>query len=296
VDDLANLLVSPLSFGVLLLMLVLLAWRRSGAPVVRNSSALVLLIYALVTIPALPFLAGRALSWGYRPLVRVPATARVIVLLGGGQVNIGQGDGQLPVLTSSSAERVLEAVRVYRLLGDPWVISSGGTRHAGGDDRPNAVTMRSALIQLGVRADRILLETRSATTHDEAVVLAPILRELHAEHGFVLVTSRVHMRRAEATFRAAGLEPLPSVATDFVDGDNWSDYLIPDLKGLEFSRAVLHEVMGLLYYRWRGWTRPHDATTSDRWSGWPAAVRSSWASGRTSLSNARSVTSSPSFA
>ncbi len=53
--------------------------------------------------------------------------------------------------------RVLEAARVYRELGSPWVISSGGLGHGPGPVA-ESLPMRDALIQFGVPASRILLE------------------------------------------------------------------------------------------------------------------------------------------
>ena len=60
--------------------------------------------------------------------------------------------------------------------------------------------MKTALVELGVPADRILLESTSQVTHDEAVLTARMLRDLEIT-SCVLVTSNLHMRRALATFR-----------------------------------------------------------------------------------------------
>jgi len=112
--------------------------------------------------------------------------------------------------------------------------------------------MRDSLVRLGVPASRIIVEARSVNTHDEAVLIAPMLRNLHAER-FVLVTTRSHMPRSEAVFRAQKLAPIPAVVPGTIDVASYPRFLPPDLRGLEWSNALAHEGIGLLYYRWRGW-------------------------------------------
>src|SRR5205085_3136977 len=121
-------------------------------------------------LPVVPYALSRAFASRYQPLIAAQGSSvPVVVLLGGGQVNIaGRDRTPLPLLSASSAHRVLEAVRVYRLLGATWLISSGGSRRL--DQPPNAEAMRSALVQLGVPPQRILMEARSTTTHEQAVL------------------------------------------------------------------------------------------------------------------------------
>src|SRR5437773_7970142 len=125
-ETFCDLLISPLTFGLVLLVLVVLNWWRLGARGGRLLAAFALFSYTVVMVPAVPYALGRAFTWRYRPLLALERTADVIVLLGGGQMEINDLERDVPVLTPSSARRVLEAVRMYKLLGDPWVISSGG--------------------------------------------------------------------------------------------------------------------------------------------------------------------------
>jgi uncharacterized SAM-binding protein YcdF (DUF218 family) len=251
-SEFVDLLISPLSFGLLLLAVTLVTWRCQNSRSVRLSVTLALFAYLTVTVPFVSVLLGRGLTPRYPPFAVSERPARVIVLLGGGQINVIGRDEHLAVLSAASTERVLEAARLYRLLDEPWIISSGGGQRRAG---PNAVAMRTKLVELGVPVGRILLESTSRTTRDQAVLVAPMLRRLDAERDFVLVTSRIHMPRAAAAFRAVGLEPLPAIAPDFTEREGSSDYLLPTVRGIEFSRAVFHEVVGRLYYRWRGWAR-----------------------------------------
>jgi lysophospholipase L1-like esterase len=68
-----------------------------------------------------------------------------------------------------------------------------------------ADSMRRLLVQLGVPADRIDVETAARSTWDNARFSDPILRRQGVTR-IVLVTDMLHMRRAEACFRALGYE------------------------------------------------------------------------------------------
>ena len=143
------------------------------------------------------------------------------------------------------AARTLEAYRVYRLADDARIVSSG---------RSVAAVMRDTLVGLGVPDSRIVLEDDSRTTHDEAVLIARMLRQLQPRQ-VVLVTSAVHMRRALATFRAQGIDPVPAIARDpHLSLPLWQK-LLPTYHGLEATSDLAHELLGIPYYAVRGWLR-----------------------------------------
>jgi len=113
------------------------------------------------------------------------------------------------------------------------------------------------LLELGVPADAIRLETGSYDTHSNCTGSKPILDELGASD-VLLVTSAIHMRRALATCRTAGIRARPA-ATDFwIDargtrtGIDWA----PTALGLHYTHAALRERFGYRIYRWRRWIAP----------------------------------------
>ena len=79
-----------------------------------------------------------------------------------------------------------------------------------------------------------------------------------ARHGIrdaLLVTSAVHMPRAAAVFRSAGVEIVPS-PTDFNAVDTEQPELlswIPDAASLAATTIAIKERLGTLSYRLRGW-------------------------------------------
>jgi len=175
------------------------------------------------------------------------------VLLAAGAFNVHGRHQRLAELDQESAARVLEAAYVFRLFDAAWIVSSGGGSD-GFDIESNAATMRDALVRLGIPQDRIVLESTSTNTRDQAVFVAPILRTLHAQRT-VIVTTDIHMRRALATFRAAGIDAEPAYALDPLNSQSRRWSFIPTNDGLRFTRDVIHEYAGLVEYRARGWLR-----------------------------------------
>ena len=244
--------------GVLatLALAALWLWARPGSALARRFVLAAALFYSAVSLYIIPATLARPLTRGYHPLAAsdVPSGVTAIVLLGAeGEAAVGWENTPLSILDLDGAARVLEASRVFRLIDPAWIISSGG---AIPDSRsePSGIIMRDALVALGVPQARIAVEAVSRTTHDEAVLIAPMLRALHVDH-LVLVTSDIHMRRSLGAFRAEGWEAIPAVAPDPRASRPPFDRWHPARHNLEFSRGVVHELIGIPYYRARGWYR-----------------------------------------
>lgn len=234
---------------------VLLFWPATRRWARRWLVALAVAYWLLASIPVASLLAW-GLAFNYRP-IESPADlhgATAIVLLGGGNTLVSGRTSRLYLPSAWSANRVLEAARLYHLMGDPLVISSGGiTIHRNGESE--AAGMKDLLIRFGVPADRIILEERSHNTREEALYVPPMLRA-HGIDRFALVTSPIHMRRALGAFRATGAHPIPAVATQRFSIHNEWWVMVPTGQGLELGEAVAHEYLGWVYYLARGWLRP----------------------------------------
>jgi uncharacterized SAM-binding protein YcdF (DUF218 family) len=215
----------------------------------------VLAAFAVVAMYPASHAVASFLAAGYRPLERkdVPAGRTAIVILGSGSfVARDWDDNRVSAADPASADRALEAARVYRLIDPEWIISSGGAVGSMDPDAPSGKMMADVLIRLGVPSSRILLELDSQTTHDEAVIVKSMLDRLQIEH-VVLVTSEVHMWRSVGTFRAVGLETIPAIARSSHSAAPWNINFIPSEKGLQQTQDVTHELLGIGYYAARGW-------------------------------------------
>jgi uncharacterized SAM-binding protein YcdF (DUF218 family) len=215
--------------------------------------------YWVLSLPACASRLEMSLARPYAPLEASQARdagIRTIVILGGGIETYRDGQQALFALSDSTALRVLEGARLYGLIGDPWVIASGGGEGGSLAENgriPESQAMRQALVSLGVPSARIKLESSSTNTRDEAVNVKAMLGENPSEP-LVLVTSPTHMRRALASFRAVGLEPIPSVSAQQTSASGGGlRALLPSPDALTDSTIVLREYLALAYYGLRSW-------------------------------------------
>ena len=255
--DTIKLTLQPASITMMLALLacglvLLYARPRWG----RRWFAFVLLGYWVLASPIGAGLLARSLSAGYAPLQAIAEAqgATAVVVLGGGNFNIRAGGFGLTYVSRGSGLRAIEAARVYRLLGDPLVIVSGGVTDKTPGAAPESEAFRVAMLALGVPASRVVLESESRNTHDEAVVLKRMLGDLGVAR-FVLVTSPLHMRRSMAAFAAQGLYPVPSPAPLAGDRPRDPPPFVPNDASLEIGNAAVYEWCARAYYRARGWTR-----------------------------------------
>ena len=240
---------------VALCIIALWLSRRPSSIAMRRFARAVAVCYVLAGVTIVPYGLSRLLTIGYHQLRAedVPAGTTAIVLLGGGDQFVQGWTDNLTVATPIEAERVLEAARVFRLISPAWIITSGGQPEPLDPGIPSGDTMHDELVRLGVPAARIVAESTSRSTHENASHVAPLLRSLAIQH-VVLVTSDTHMRRSLGAFRALGIEAIPAIAPGGGPPSRWDEWF-PNGHGLEWTRTVVHEICGIPYYWARGWWR-----------------------------------------
>jgi uncharacterized SAM-binding protein YcdF (DUF218 family) len=184
-----------------------------------------------------------------------------VILLGGG-AGYSKTD-PLGVNYNEASDRVFTAMELARLAKAPVLILGGGGDLDGDESISEGSTVKRWLQKnLPANATVEMIElTASGNTRDEAVKCAALAKERGWKRVF-LVTSGYHMRRAEATFRTAGLPVVP-VGCDFIRSGmpNKSPFNpLPWPPGIELFSLYAHEQAGWAVYRLRGWIKP-DAST-----------------------------------
>lgn len=139
-----------------------------------------------------------------------------------------------------SLRRALLAARLYREGRAPLVLFSGGL--SGSPRCPVAEVMAGVARDAGVPAEAIRVETTSTSTSENAERSAPILRSLGAER-VLLVTDKLHMRRAQACFTTLGFHVERASIPVFEGSRDNVDMLYYGLR----------ELVATWYYRYNGW-------------------------------------------
>jgi uncharacterized SAM-binding protein YcdF (DUF218 family) len=250
--------------GVVCCFLIAALWiiRSPSSKRARGFLSIAALVFTASSMYGPQYLIARAMSRRLAPFKAADARSGVrtaIILLGSGSVAVEDWQGRkYSFADHSAAARVLEAVRVFRMVDHAIVISSGGKPHPDDNEKPSGETMRDALVTLGVPPDRIVIEAASKTTRDEAVIVRDMLRSEHIEQT-ILVTSQTHMRRALGAFRTAGVDAIPAIANEFDRNVSWTQFIVPSDDGLWVASLNAHEVLGIAYYWMRGWWSIQDA-------------------------------------
>jgi len=175
----------------------------------------------------------RLTPWLARPLFvaqDVRPQPFIVVLCGGCRFN-----GQL---NESTVARVEHGVRLFNQGLAPRLILSGG-RWA--PHRPAcAPRMQHLALALGIPPEVIIAESESASTAENAREVARLLRA-EAAQSILLVTGPLHMRRAKLCFEKLGVRvscaPTPGTGP----------------RSSLLAKEVLHEYLGLAYYRAHRW-------------------------------------------
>ncbi len=167
--------------------------------------------------------------------------ADIIVLLGGGAISqVPDVDG-VGALCASPANRLLTAVRLQKMLDVPILISGGQVYS---DSGAEAEISARILKSLGVPEDKILTETKSINTSQNARYCAAILREKNFDKP-LLVTSAFHMNRAMLNFNMRRFKPI-AYPTDFTVAHNPTFHytkLRPQAEALLLNVTVMQELL-----------------------------------------------------
>jgi uncharacterized SAM-binding protein YcdF (DUF218 family) len=230
-------MIMPLSVILLLLFIAIIFYRLK--PKLSFSALLIAsALLFLSTFPPLSDTLMAPLEDNYPAFSKQKKSVDYIVILGGAHTTVDR----LPAtsqLKSSSLERLVEAVRIYRLHPEAQVITSG---FAGGDVSSNAEKVKQAAILLGIPKHKIITENFPQDTEEEAQLIAPRV----INKTVVLVTSANHLPRAMAYFEKYGVKAIPAPASPWVKESStkqWNYYL-PSAKKLQQTTTVWYETLG----------------------------------------------------
>jgi uncharacterized SAM-binding protein YcdF (DUF218 family) len=246
-------------FAMLIVLSVGVAWLmiRPSSRWPRRYFLAVLVTYWLISTRSGAMLLVAGLGHGFTALhSREEARgAEAVVVLGGGAATYSGGGQVVGLLTTPSILRALEGARVAKLIDARLVVASGGEPRPDVQLKPESEMLSAVLVAAGVPADRVIEESSSKTTRDQARLIPEILRDRGIAR-FVLVTSPVHMGRSLALFRAQGIEPVPSVSPLRSEHLPPPSLIVPDGGSLLISDEALYDYLAWIYYWWKGWLSP----------------------------------------
>ncbi len=187
--------------GVVGLLLMAIRWRRSGRTLAIGSLIAVIVLgvspLGLVLTHALE---SRFPQW--QPS-RGGAPDGVVVL--GGSISPRMSRLRDETVVGGDAGRILAMARLARAYPRARIVYTGGDGTLRGKDGFEADYVPPLLDLFGIARDRVILESRSRNTIENALFTKELVKPKPGER-WLLVTSAQHMPRAIGIFRQAGFQ------------------------------------------------------------------------------------------
>ncbi|NHO33574.1 YdcF family protein [Acetobacter fallax] len=238
----------PTAFLVEAILIGLIFHRRRSGRFLTGAAALGLAICLVFPVD----------QWAVRPLddrfpqvKTFPDHVDGIIVLGGSIDDVTSEDRQTPV-TGAAGDRLTAFATLARHYPDAKLVFTGGSGDIVQGVTNEAKWVRVLFDGLGLPPDRVIYESRSRTTRENATDSFDLVHP-GPDETWILVTSASHMPRSVGVFRRAGWNVLPW-PVGYLSRDRLSGYSL----SLGARMAVLdwaaHEWIGMAAYRARGWT------------------------------------------
>lgn len=233
----------PINLVFILLLLSLYFFKKRP----HKSYKCLLSALLLLFVCSMPAISDRfivQLENNYESFSQSSTPVDYIIVLGGWHTP----NDALPAtsqLQTSSLQRLVEALRIYKLHPEAKIITSG---HHSTDKVSNAEKMKQSLMLLGVPEQKIITENFPKDTEEEAALISPRVRGTQV----VLITNADHMPRAMNYFQNQGVNPIAAPTGFWVKNINsvkgWG-YYVPSSAKLQQTTVAWYESLGL-FVQW----------------------------------------------
>jgi uncharacterized SAM-binding protein YcdF (DUF218 family) len=175
------------------------------------------------------------------------STVAGIIILGGAEDNRTDPPRELSGL-NEAGERYTEAVALSRRFPKAKVVFAGGSGALLKEEVPEAISAARLLEALGIAKDRIVLESKSRDTYENAQFTKAMVGPKPGER-WLLITSGWHMPRAMGCFARAGFVvdawPVDYRTAGYFDPTRFHNSISEGLRRLDL---VMREYVGLTMY------------------------------------------------
>jgi uncharacterized SAM-binding protein YcdF (DUF218 family) len=173
-----------------------------------------------------------------------------VIILGGSFDLELESKERNEVLLNSSAERLTKALEIYKKNPRLLILFSGASNKIKPIGWSESDMAKKFFLEQGVRVDNLIFENQSRNTFENISYSKDIIKNNKGTWG--LITSASHMPRSYFGFKKQGLI-LEPISADYRTGTSSIFWINFDIKkGLENWNIILHEVVGIFYYKITG--------------------------------------------
>ena len=229
---------SPLSWSIVLLVLLVILWRRLPRPLRYIGIAIEVIVVLSMTPLGANLLVRAVESRVASARQCAPPVPTAIVLLSGGFDSPPKSVDDFSSASAESLHRLFAAVSLWRRSPGSLLIIAGG-----GEGRIAQAALLARLAErLGVPAGFIRVEPDSQTTwqnaHNVAAMSPQVPRRIW------LVSSALHLPRAMGAFRAFGFDPCAWSSGSLYLPPGGFGYFLPQSSSLDKAEFAIHEIVG----------------------------------------------------
>lgn len=214
----------------------------------------VLLLALLLLLGNTPFVNFLFTQWEQTPqaLDAIPKQSTAIILTGITKLDKKPYDR---IFFSKGADRVTQAILLYRKGKIKQFIITGGSGKLMGEGRPEALELKQFLIDCQVPAAIIYVEDQAKNTHENALFSKALITRYSLQGPFLLITSAFHMNRSLACFEKENIHciPFPVDYYSVDEIDNPMDYFLPEIGPMNNITVLIREISGYYIYRIMGY-------------------------------------------
>ena len=250
--DLVKQILQPIAI-VWIILIVICGWQvfRKQYRWAAINGAMVLFLFLFGSTSLSSRLVGTLEKPYSKRTVDDNATADAVVVLGG--YTSGGDEEPTGIDAHKSFDRILTGIELIR-AGRAERLYVGGGIFRLGDTRKSEFSVIEPWIKRWELTDvPIGALGVSGNTYGESQAVKMLMDEKGWSKIF-LVTSASHMPRAQAVFESSGVKVIP-VGCDFKSIPNGKLKFFPQSDRLDLLRIFLHEKVGWVYYRSKGWIR-----------------------------------------
>jgi uncharacterized SAM-binding protein YcdF (DUF218 family) len=247
----ANYLLEPiyiLSFCLIILIFFLLFTNYKKLTIFLAKSLLILFVFFGYT-PLSNFLLNKIEDF-IKPSKYPVQQLTGVIVLGGSFDLLLESKERNEVLLNSSAERLTKVLEIFRKNPRLLILFTGFSNELKPKGWSEPDIAKKFFLEQGVRVDNLILENKSGNTFENISYSKDIIKNNKGTWG--LITSASHMPRSYFGFKKQGLI-LEPISVDYRTGTSpifWINFDIK--KGLENWNIILHEAVGISYYKITG--------------------------------------------
>ncbi len=157
---------------------------------------------------------------------------------------------------NASSDRFLQTISLYKRGVIKKIILSGGEGALVKEGKLESILLRDYLLGLGIPESDIYVDPYSQNTYENAEQTALLLKKDGYEGKCLLITSSIHLRRAEGCFLKQGVRIDCYPVDRYVLEDKsyrLREFIVPNSESMERWTVLIHELVGYMMYKLVGY-------------------------------------------